>query len=127
MIKSALQLSGNQYANPDSLLGYGIPNTYMAMIHMGIPEATGNSALNVFPNPFGQGFTVQFNSLAKESVRITLFDELGNDILQKELSAKAGENKVIFSSLNNIPSGVYFIRISGNTVYGTSRLLKLSK
>lgn len=125
MIKSALEQAGSQYSTPDSLLGYGIPNTYRAMIHMGISNLTGSSYLNIYPNPFDQGFSIQFTSPVRESLQFTFYNAIGKTILQRTISASAGENKVSFNAFNDIPAGIYFIRLNGNSFNRTSQLIKL--
>jgi subtilisin family serine protease len=125
MIKSALEQAGSQYSHPDSLLGYGIPDTYRAMIHMGINNIKGSNSLNIYPNPFVQGFFLQFNTPIRESLQLTFCDAVGRIIQQRTIPAAIGENKININTVNNIPAGIYFIRLNGNSFNSTTQLIKL--
>jgi serine protease AprX len=124
-IKSALELAGNQYSNPDSLLGFGIPDTYKAMTHMGINSTTKSNSLSIYPDPFTQGFKVSFNSSLPEMLTAVLSDALGRMVINKVFRAEKGENILIFNDVQNLPAGVYFIRMNGNLFNATSQLIKL--
>ena len=78
----------------------------------------------VFPNPFGQTFTLRFSIMEKETVRIELFDVVGKAVQvvsNKELTAGAHEVNVEGHSL---AAGVYFVRIQAGNGVKTIRVVK---
>jgi flagellar hook assembly protein FlgD len=84
-----------------------------------------------FPNPFNPTTTLVFNLPAKENASIIIYNYLGQkirDLANKEFSA--GENKIIWNSLNNennsVSSGIYLYKIStvNKTLYGKMILQK---
>ncbi len=82
--------------------------------------------LSAYPNPFNPTTTVAFNLPEPGSVKLAVFDLLGNVVLGKELkNLPAGEKKEIIDA-KGLTSGVYFIRISVLSESGMkSSLLKL--
>ena len=67
--------------------------------------------LQVFPNPFRNDLTLEFFLRdAHRNLRITLFDNAGQIVLQRLADGPAGKNVVILDG-SRLPSGVYWIAI----------------
>jgi hypothetical protein len=67
----------------------------------------------VYPNPFTNEVTVNLKntSLSQETFRVDVFNQYGSKL--KTISADSYNSKIRIS-LNNVPSGVYFIRLAPN-------------
>jgi|GEM_PF-761365 len=68
-----------------------------------------------YPNPFNPVTTIEFTVPEAGMVSLKVFDVLGREIaslINEELNS--GSHKVIFNA-SNIPSGVYFYRLSAGT------------
>jgi hypothetical protein len=82
-------------------------------------------SLSAYPNPFNPSTQIAF-SLPKElRVKLAVFDLNGREVktLVDDVIA-AGEHRVLMDG-SNLPSGVYFARLSGGGVSRTQKLLLL--
>lgn len=84
-----------------------------------------------YPNPFNPTTTIEYNLLKKDFVIVKIFDIYGRTIttLVNKTQA-AGNHKVIFDVNNlphksNLPSGIYFYRLSVAGLYQTKAMLLL--
>lgn len=118
MIIQAIIESASQFTNPDSLLGYGIPNYAAAnLILSGIPvDYENENIVEVFPNPFNDVIYVLFNSSDTQEVDIDLYDITGKKIIsKKEMKRNTGMNFFTMGIPSDIAKGMYILRIASNT------------
>lgn len=118
-IINALQKSGSQATNPDTLLGFGIPNYMTANVILSTNEhyfSNNRSDVNILPNPFFDGFTVDFLSRSqKGTVNTTLKTVSGLTVYNGSYSMN-GSKRLTINNLPNLASGIYILFIqSGNT------------
>lgn len=94
----------------DSL--FNIPNSISTGISNNISHS--QESFKVYPNPANEKTTILFNTNETESVKIELFDLLGNSLQTVNLISSLGENKVELN-LSEITNGIYLVRVN-NTV-----------
>ena len=124
-ITQAIKRSANQYFNPDTLLGYGIPNFNTAYTVLSIGEINfpNNEHLHIYPNPATKESNINayYYSTSKENITVTLTDAAGRLIMKNEVAINAGYYAVNLPRLNS--SGVYILNISSNTTNVSKRLV----
>lgn len=124
----AVRQSGNKFNNPDSLLGYGIPNFAAAAVILSgekLPDFDQESTVKVFPNPFGDYFNIIFNSTDTQQVTVSLADITGKEVASyKPFNRSYGYNQFTFSGLNHLTDGIYFLRVISDDTTATVKLLK---
>ena len=114
----SIQQSASQYMNPDSLLGYGIPNFAAASTILDNLELEINNYVKVSPNPFSDRFFLEMYHVDSQTISFELYDITGR-LQQKKYSFDNYLNYRIleFSNLGHLPSGLYVLRIVvGNKV-----------
>ncbi len=77
-----------------------------------------------YPNPFNPSTTVRFKVSAAQNVVLTLYDALGRqvaDLFDGYLEANRFETVRVDGS--ELPSGTYTVRMEGETVQGTTRVV----
>jgi hypothetical protein len=114
-IMQAIKQSASQYSNPDSLLGYGVPNFCLAhTILTGIVENKPISQLvKTFPNPFTSSITLSFYSSFKQNITITLTNMLGQELFRNvQPTAAGGNTQVIINNLQKLPKGMYLVTLT---------------
>lgn len=86
----------------------------------GIKENHGNiSAVNVYPNPTSNQFSIDVNMASSEKTTVTVYNMIGQPIFAKTFDFDAGQN------IQNVPvdqlsSGVYTVLVSSSTgIYQT--------
>lgn len=114
-LKTLIEESSSQYASPDSLMGYGIPDMYKAyQSETGLTYLLSSNLKvhNVYPNPLSneESLTVMISSHMDQSVEITLIDDLGRIVHSIGFKLFQGKNKVEISNLKQVSAGVYRLR-----------------
>jgi hypothetical protein len=78
-----------------------------------------------YPNPFNASATIEYSLHYGGPVRLEVFDLLGRRVTTLVEGAQAaGEHEVIWEA-NDVPSGVYFYRLSADGFVETKRMLLL--
>lgn len=85
------------------------------------PDVPGN--FTVYPNPCTDITKMKFNLRSVSSVNVSVFDVLGNNVIQlvNNKSANAGDHVIIYNT-KHLKPGTYFIRYSIDE-YSGSRIL----
>lgn len=112
---SAIHQSSNQFSNPDSIKGYGIPNFCVAnTILTGIEKPELNSdRLNVHPNPFNDNFNITFYSIKKQTVFIELYDISGRVIFKKQEHVSANSSNIFnIPVTKTLSNGMYLLQLT---------------
>ncbi|MGA3013569.1 MAG: S8/S53 family peptidase [Bacteroidales bacterium] len=122
----AIEKSATQYTDPDTLLGYGIPDYSKALV---IAQA-GNlkeSSFRVYPNPFSSTFTISTRSNISGNVEISLISITGEVILKTNKSISAvGANTVRISNLGSLAPGMYIVKISAGSTTEYLHIVKIA-
>ena len=125
-IQQAIMQSASQYYNPDSLLGYGIPNYQSAWWLLTSIDSNkdNNSGLaTVYPNPFNNSLYVKLSGSNQGTVQATIFNMVGSVVYSKLLSAP-----VTILSFNSLPDimhkGLYIMKLSSEKQVQTIKLVK---
>jgi serine protease AprX len=130
-IIQAIQESASQASSPDSLLGYGIPNFGKALfLIQGIdPIRLDNESLfRVYPNPSLNSLTVDFYSHDRQKITIELLSAGGKLLITKPIDVGyTSINRIEFNEFQNLPSGVYFIRINTKSAHHVERVVKIAE
>ncbi len=108
----AIQQSGSQYMNPDSLLGYGIPNFAQAHAILSNIEILQETNLRVSPNPFVDYFILEMYSTDTQDVAVELYDIMGRMQVRKHLNGSFRNYLSIeINELGYLQSGIYILKI----------------
>ncbi len=122
-IKLAVEMSANKYNNPDSLIGYGIPDMQIAAELLGYQEVNLQelgSNWKAWPNPFVTKIVVETSENIAGSIHFKLISMAGHELKSWELkSARRFE----LSDLPELNQGIYFLRIESEDA---SHSIKLS-
>lgn len=112
IIMRALEVSASQFTNPDSLLGYGIPDLIKALNVMNINRINETNALSIYPNPFTSEFTIEFTAEMNQNLKIIFMDQLGRELfLVTANRCISGVNKITIKCPENIKPGYYYLKL----------------
>jgi len=114
-IMNAIRQSASQYYNPDSLMGYGIPDFAQAnMILQGIIDVGSDQEIliNTFPNPFANKLTIQFYSTDSQDVIFEIFDITGRNVfsMNKEFNSNS-LNTININEVSGLKQGTYILKV----------------
>ncbi len=125
-IISAIQQSGNQANNPDSLLGYGIPDFPMAcLILAGLNPDNGNSGDNLVinGNPFPDDLELVFYSQRPQMIKVRVVDLLGKIIYNSEHTTQGlFPNTILIQGY--IAKGIYVVEVETEEKMFTEKVMK---
>lgn len=115
-IKSAIEESASLFSNPDTLLGYGIPDFRKAGLILKGSEAQEpglKKGYLVFPNPFSGNLVIQnFNNISGGTINIRIFDINGKTVFRQNTSART---QIPLGNLSDLPEGLLFLQLVSET------------
>lgn len=68
--------------------------------------------LEVYPNPFNEGFTMKISSTTDAAASYELIDLSGRSWSSGVVQVKDADNLIDVSALNQAPAGIYFLRVN---------------
>ena len=126
-LMDAIMESGSSASAPDNKIGWGIPDFIMANNILTIidnNEASLLSEIKLYPNPFTSTFELSFVSEENGNAQLAIVDMTGRIFSENSHAIDQGSNTIMINGIDNIPAGIYFLRLeSGNAVI-TSKLIK---
>lgn len=130
-LAEVIRASASQYSNPDSLLGYGIPDFYQAMLILHNTRFALDSQkgmMNAYPNPFNESITTELFYLDSQEVKIELIDMFGKIQYEKVVP---GNGRIHFKettqNLGGLSSGLYILRVSSLNNVWIRRIVKTTR
>ncbi len=113
-VKKALEQSSHQSSNPDSLLGYGIPDFFKAymLLDTVTEKIEKQDSLHVYPNPFNDELMIQYPPIEEHTIIIELYNLYGNKFIIKKITPNpSGQFNLKSSGIKNLSSGIYILKI----------------
>ncbi|MBK9591874.1 MAG: T9SS type A sorting domain-containing protein [Crocinitomicaceae bacterium] len=105
-------------------------NMYIDNINLYPASMTGIAVLepvttfSLYPNPAQNSITISLESVPQNHCEISLYDALGNLVaIVYSGSTEGGLNSFDYST-GDLPAGIYFIRITGDTFSNEKKLIK---
>jgi hypothetical protein len=128
-VRNAIIQSADHYSNPDSELGYGIPDFSKAMqllsINDTIPTDTTNW-ITVSPNPFTSFLTIKLMLATVQYARFYIYDATGRKVFQYGQMIDSWKNSVVQLPIgSSLASGIYFMSVSAGYHRAVVKMLKL--
>lgn len=111
-------VGGTSYKNGFTLRqGYQQP---LISVKLSNPSSAGSLQAVIYPNPFQQAITIQFQSTISDQVSIRLFDVTGRAVVSKNISA----SQFTTLDLDKLSKGVYILKVSSGTKNLMANLIK---
>ena len=127
-IFNAIQQSASQNLNPDSLLGYGIPNFMMAELILGTPgigRSENGTLLTAYPNPFNHDVFLNYYSESDQIISIQIFDAVGKIVHESRMKVTGKTYNTSIVSLKDLQSGAYFLEIISARGKAVRKIIKI--
>ena len=124
----AIEQSAYQYNNPDSLLGYGIPDFELADKYLKVNSArylNWESSWAVSPNPFTDYLFIQnLNPVSSETCLIKIYNLQGVCLLQ---STQKTSETTLLRNLTNLPDCFLVLTIRSGEKEEQFKLIKVNQ
>ncbi len=118
-VRNSIQMSSSQWAAPDSLKGYGIPDYCLSNIILENPhqEISPTNHFSVSPNPNNGEMTFSYSLSARKTGMIEIFDATGK--LINSISVRSDEKNIHINE-TSLSEGIYFCRfvVDGEMISG---------
>ena len=112
LIKKAIEQSASLYNQPDSLLGYGIPDFQKADNYLKLNTAVPailQTSWAVTPNPFNNYLSVSnLNTTAGTNCLITIYNLDGKPLWQSNFK---NAQTILLEDLGGLPNGVLILSV----------------
>jgi PKD repeat protein len=89
---------------------------------VGIDNPTQSLDMQVYPNPMTNSSLINFNLQSSTDVKISLFNNLGMEVLKVADSYMTAGSQKINLNLSDFENGIYFIRIQAGTQIHTEKV-----
>ena len=122
-IRNVLRQHSSNASNPDNSYGYGIPDFKAAFEGLIIEENSNsviNSLISVYPNPSSGNVDIDIKAIGKVDVKV--YDQMGK-LLYDNVVTRYYKTELIYY-MNNLPQGLYLIRVDGENKYQTVKYVK---
>lgn len=125
-IRDAVLLSTRQFNNPDTLMGYGLPDFFVAdLILRGLPKKElSEFPFQILPNPFRYGFYLVTNPSDTQDIKITVYDLSGKMVYSKTDIFSPGTQAFFIGQISELANGIYVIRIETQGKAYTRKIIK---
>lgn len=127
-IIDAVQRSASNNLNPDTLLGYGIPNLCTAdMLLSGIISSipADDQLMKAYPNPFTNELNILLYSKKAQNITTQVYDVRGRKIIEQQHSATNNTvDKYKIYGTDGLDAGLYFLNIITPQAVYTQKIIK---
>ena len=121
-----IKQSSSQYQNPDTLIGYGLPNFANALSQIGADLPYSSIRIKgIYPNPFLDKISLLFIQIAPKDIFIELYNIQGKMIKQKRyVNLPGGEFELTIDNLGGLSQGIYIIKVLSGEYCYVNKLVK---
>ncbi len=85
--------------------------SYSNILLVNLNNSTENKLL-IYPNPASSYMALQFNADSRQETQISVFDNAGKKLIDKNIIAEKGKNYLTIEDVKNFSDGVYLIRLN---------------
>ena len=128
LAKLAIEQSASQYSNPDSLIGFGIPDFEKADKYLKVNSAHNlkdKSSWTVSPNPFSESiFLRNLNTVNNKNYLISIYNLQGICLWQSTFNS---EETIVLKNLANLPQGFLILSIRSGETEERIKLIKIAQ
>jgi serine protease AprX len=123
-IIEAVKAAASQASEPDSLLGWGIPDYEKSYTTLSIRDEATLRTLVTYPNPVSDRLTIGFPTLVSGDFNIEIINLQG-----KTIYARQGNEGIIRSlqikEISELPSGIYLVKVSNKSFIFSGKFIKI--
>jgi subtilisin family serine protease len=111
----AIEKSSSQSNNPDDYLGFGIPDFMKAheiLSRIGSSRSKPDSIVNVYPNPFIEGISLEFYTEKEQDVTIVIYKANGKKIETEQFRVFPFSNNLLqLNKVKKLKAGNYVVTV----------------
>jgi hypothetical protein len=98
--------------------------SYSKLIFIKPSSKKNHLAITPISNPVKEYMVFRIRSERSDKVAILITDQLGREILRKNMALVKGDTRVELPETTNLPKGVYNVRVTGERFAGSTTIIK---
>jgi len=122
-IIEVIKSTASQANQPDSLLGWGIPDYQSALNALSVPDIKVEKLLSTYPNPVIDKVTIGFSNSIKGKYNVEIVDLQGRVVYSRQ-GNDGSIRSLQINDIGYLPAGVYLLRIFNNSIYFSGKIVK---
>jgi hypothetical protein len=124
-IIESIKATASQASQPDTLLGWGIPDFSLALLYLSIQSSSeSETTLYAFPNPFTGNLTIGFPKPINGKYSLEIVSLQGKVVYSTQRDE--GSTRIIqINDLENLAAGIYVLRVSYGSLIYTGKIIKI--
>lgn len=127
-IFKAIEQSADQYENPDDMKGFGIPDfleAHSILARTQLNQSASDSIVNVFPNPFIEGLSLEYFSTTEQEITVTVHKLSGKRVYEEKIKVYPFVNNLLqLEKLKRVSSGTYTVSVNNGKNVFVKRIIK---
>lgn len=126
-LRKVIEKSASQYTNPDTLLGYGIPDYLAALTISGIRHQT-KASFRAYPNPFTDRINISSENNISGPVEFSFVSITGDIVMTTSRMLNPGDGNILtINNLGRLVPGMYILKISTGSTTDYLHLVRIEK
>lgn len=118
-----MKATASQANNPDSLLGWGIPNVKSALTSLSVHNQNVERVIKSYPNPVVDKLTLVLPDAVYGEYKVEIMNLQGQVIYS--VTGKSDYTRSFqLNELSYVPAGIYLVKVSGGHATYTGKILK---
>lgn len=118
-----MKATASQASDPDSLLGWGIPNVEKALTTLSVNTQSLKNTLYCYPNPIIDKITISFPDAIHGDYKIEIVN-LQGQVVYNEPGNTASLRSIQINNLGNLAAGIYLVKVSNGALCYTNKIVK---
>jgi hypothetical protein len=125
-LRIASDYSGNPSPEPCLDLQFGQVEDYSVFLTLpiGLGEIGIETGFNVYPNPFTQSTSIEYNLKKSSEVSVEVYNILGNKVSSFAAAELQSSGKHTYE-FGNQPSGIYFVKLTVDNKSAVSKIVRM--
>jgi serine protease AprX len=119
-----IKSSASQATQPDSLLGWGIPDFELASSTLSVQHLSAENTIASYPNPFADKLTLGFPNSIHGNLKIEIINLQGK-IVYSDQRNEGSMRSIQINDLGFLSPGIYLIKVSNRTLIFTGKIIKI--
>lgn len=119
-----IKRTASRASNPDSLMGWGIPNYQTAYTTLSINSISAEKELYSYPNPVKDQVTIGFPSAMHGKYDIDIYD-LHGQLIYSSQGFNETTHSLQINYVSTLPSGIYLIKVTNGTNSYSGKIIKV--
>jgi len=123
-VMELIKSTASQSSNPDSLLGWGIPNLKSALLSLSVStDDVINKNLFLYPNPVDHNLTIALPDAISGEYKVDIVN-LQGQVVYSILNRADVMHSLQINDLGNLKTGIYFVKFSNEKMLYSGKMLK---